>query len=54
LVKPFFKNLLILGAVHIVLNSAGVIHGGMFISKSGKTIATKDLNRVMMINVTGN
>ena len=41
------------GAIHILVNSAGVLHAGLMINSKGNTIASKDMTRVLNINVLG-
>lgn len=41
------------GALHILVNSAGIISAGLMINSKGNTIPTKEMSKVLGINVVG-
>ncbi|KRX06002.1 hypothetical protein PPERSA_01080 [Pseudocohnilembus persalinus] len=41
------------GAIHIVVNSAGIISAGKFLNKKGRQIEVKDFMKCIQINVVG-
>lgn len=41
------------GAIHILVNSAGIISAGLMINSKGNTVPTKEMQKVLGINVVG-